>query len=81
MNSLRESKERSQDLKITKLRRNEKFPMQLGKNLIQLDYFIENRGIPVSSLRRDDVIPPAAPDILLGKPCSEKTCFHTDGFN
>ena len=68
MKSLHERKERSQDLKLTKLRRNEEFPMWLEKNLIQVDSFIENRGSPLSYLLRDDVIPPAEPDLLLGKP-------------
>ena len=46
--------------------------MWLEKNLIQLDSFIGNRGIPLSYLVREDVIPPAAPDLLIGKPYSEK---------
>ena len=45
MKSLHERKERSQDLKLTKLSRNEEFPMWLEKKLIQLDSFIGNRGI------------------------------------
>ena len=72
MESFHERKEKSQGLKLTKLSRNGEFPMWLEKNLIQLDVFIGNRGIPLSYLVRDNVIPPAASDLLIGKQYSEK---------
>ena len=70
MKSLEDKKEKSQDMKLSKLSKKGEFPMWLEKNLIQLDSFIGNRGIPLSYLVRDEETPPAAPDLLKGKPYS-----------
>ena len=71
LKSLNDRKEKSLDMKLTKLSKNGEFPMWLEKNLIQLDSFIGNRGIPLSYLIRDEETPPAAPDLLKGKPYCE----------
>ena len=68
--SLHDCKERSQEKKLTKLKRDGEFPMWLEKNLIQLDSMIGMRAIPLSYLIRDDVISPPPPALLEGKPYS-----------
>ena len=57
MKSLEDKKEKSLDMKLTKLNKNREFPMWLEKNLIQLDSFIGNRGIPLSYLVREEETP------------------------
>ena len=54
--------------------------MRLEKNLSKLDSFIGDNGITLLYLFRENISPPAVPDLLIGKSHREKLLFR-NGLN
>ena len=76
--NLEERKKDTNNKKLSKLVGNNSLPFWLPKAMAELDSMIGTRGIPLSYLIREDVVPPAEDRLIQGEAFSQENGSITD---